>query len=118
MHAFARRFRGLYDFVHMEHIGHNVRQWYKVHMKAIQKSRHSEKGMGKTTAKARMTLLLPENLIQDLKNAVYWTPADVTISDVATAALRRAVNILERRYNNTKPFEPRKADLRGGRPLK
>ena len=70
------------------------------------------------SGKTRMTLLLPASSIEELKNAVYWTPAGVTISDVATIALDRAVKVLQKKYNHGKPFKKRASELKGGRPIK
>lgn len=68
--------------------------------------------------KERMTFLLPVDLIEELKNAVYWTPSGITLSDVATVALRESVKYLQRKYNRGKPFRKREAELKGGRPIK
>jgi hypothetical protein len=68
--------------------------------------------------KERVTILIPRILADRLKNAIYYTPGNYTISNVATSALERGVRFLEKKYRNGQPFERRKAELKGGRPLK
>lgn len=72
----------------------------------------SSKG-GDTT---RMTFHIDEALADRLRDAVYWTPAGVTLSGTARDALRAAVEMIEERYNDGERFPPRDEDLRGGRP--
>lgn len=54
--------------------------------------------------KHRMTLYLTTDLIERLKNAVYWTPG-LTISGTVEASVERVVTALEKK--NGGPFEPR-----------
>lgn len=65
--------------------------------------------------KERLTVHLPVDLIDRVKNAVYWTPG-LTLAGLAEEALTAAVEKLERQRGE--PFPPRKAELKGGRPLK
>lgn len=65
--------------------------------------------------KERLTVHLPVDLIDRIKNAVYWTPG-LTLAGLAEEALTAAVEKLERQRGE--PFPPRKAELKGGRPLK
>lgn len=65
--------------------------------------------------KERLTVHLPVDLIDRIKNAVYWTPG-LTLAGLAEEALTAAVERLERERGE--PFPPRKAELKGGRPLK
>lgn len=65
--------------------------------------------------KERMTFHLPLEVIERVKNAVYWTPG-LTLADLAAEALREAVDRMERKRGE--PFPPRKAELKGGRPMK
>ncbi len=65
--------------------------------------------------KQRLTVHLPVDLIDRLKNAVYWTPG-LTLAGLAEAALGRAVDELEAARGE--PFAPRHSELRGGRPVK
>lgn len=72
----------------------------------------SSKGGGTT----RMTFHIDEALADRLRDAVYWTPAGVTLSGTARDALRAAVEMIEEHYNDGERFPPRDEDLRGGRP--
>lgn len=64
----------------------------------------------------RMTFHLPRELMDRLRNAVYWTPAGVTLSGMAREALEAAVEEIEDRLNDGERFPDRDADLKGGRP--
>jgi hypothetical protein len=64
----------------------------------------------------RMTFHIDEALADRLRDAVYWTPAGVTLSGTARDALRAAVEKIEEHYNDGERFPPRDEDLRGGRP--
>ena len=66
-------------------------------------------------AKERMTFHLPVEVIERAKNAVYWTPG-LTLADMAAQALTDAVDRLEKKKGE--PFPRRKAELKGGRPMK
>jgi hypothetical protein len=66
-------------------------------------------------AKVRMTFHLPVQVTERAKNAVYWTPG-LTLADLAAESLTDAVNRLEK--TKGEPFPKRKADLKGGRPIK
>lgn len=66
-------------------------------------------------AKERMTFHLPVEVMERAKNAVYWTPG-LTLADLAAQALTEAVDRLEKKKGET--FPPRKAELKGGRPMK
>ena len=65
--------------------------------------------------KERLTVHLPVDLIERVKNAVYWTPG-LTLARLAEEALTAAVERLERERGE--PFPPRRSELKGGRPLK
>lgn len=65
--------------------------------------------------KERLTVHLPINLIDRIKNAVYWTPG-LTLASLAEDALLAHVNQLEQ--DNDTPFPPRRENLKGGRPMK
>jgi hypothetical protein len=65
--------------------------------------------------KERMTFHLPLDIINRAKNAVYWTPG-LTLADLAARSLARALDELERKRGA--PFLRRKAELKGGRPVK
>ena len=78
-------------------------------------ARPSEGTPTKRVIKERLTVHLPVELIDRIKNAVYWTPG-LTLAGLAEEALTAAVEKLERERGG--PFPPRKAELKGGRPLK
>jgi hypothetical protein len=65
--------------------------------------------------KERLTVHLPVGLIDQVKNAVYWTPG-LTLAALAERAMRRELAELEQERGG--PFPSRKEELRGGRPLK
>ncbi|MCX6615994.1 MAG: hypothetical protein NTZ98_07830 [Acidobacteria bacterium] len=65
--------------------------------------------------KERMTFHLPVEVMERAKNAVFWTPG-LTLADLAAQALTEAVDKLERKRGEL--FPPRKAELKGGRPMK
>ena len=68
-----------------------------------------------TQAKERMTFPLPVEVMERAKNAVYWTPG-LTPADLAAHALTDTVDRLEKKKGEL--FLPRKAELKGGRPMK
>jgi len=65
--------------------------------------------------KERLTVHLSVELIERVKNAVYWTPG-LTLAGLAEKHLSAAVDKLEKK--NGKPFPQRSSNLKGGRPLK
>lgn len=65
--------------------------------------------------KERMTFHLPVEVMDRAKNAVYWTPG-LTLADLAAQALTDTVDRMEKKKGE--PFPPRKAELKGGRPMK
>ena len=68
------------------------------------------------TKKERITLHLSNDLLERMKNAVYWTPG-LTIAGLAEEALAYAVDKIER--NNGEEFPSRReVKLRPGRPMK
>jgi len=66
-------------------------------------------------AKERLTVHLPVDLIDGVKNAVYWTPG-LTLARLAEDALRQALAALEAARGA--PFPPRERPLTVGRPLR
>ena len=65
--------------------------------------------------KDRLTVHLPVELIERVKNAVYWTPG-LTLASLAEDALRQALAELEAARGA--PFPPRERQLSVGRPLR
>ena len=64
--------------------------------------------------KERLTVHLTVDLIDRVKNAVYWTPG-LTLAGLAQQALSQALNELEKERGE--PYPPRRQELKGGRPL-
>lgn len=65
--------------------------------------------------KQRVTIHVPVDLIERVKNAVFWEPG-LTLAEFAEDALLKAIDALEQEKGT--PFPQRKRPLRGGRPLK
>ncbi len=70
---------------------------------------------GERIEKQRLTVHVPVDLIDRLKNAVYWTPG-LTLAGLAEDAFDRALKSIEKEQGG--PFPQRDQELRGGRPLK
>ncbi|MEM7589290.1 MAG: hypothetical protein AAF320_03935 [Myxococcota bacterium] len=64
--------------------------------------------------KEPITIRIPHNLAERLRNTVYWTPG-LTLAGIVEKSLERAVGSLERK--NGKPFPPRQGNVKTGRPL-
>lgn len=65
--------------------------------------------------KQRVTIHIPVNLTERIKNAVYWEPG-LTVAGFCEQALLKAIEKLEKEKGQ--PYPSRKEQLRGGRPLK
>lgn len=66
--------------------------------------------------KQRVTIHIPEDLIDKVKNAVYWEPG-LTLAGFAEMALAKALEDLE--LERGAPFPNRRdRQLKGGRPIK
>jgi hypothetical protein len=86
----------------------------KKHSK-LKKSQESNKEQVRSEKK-KLTVQIPENIIDRIKNAVYWTPG-LTLSEFAADAFVRAIDLLE--DENEGRFLARGTqELRAGRPLK
>ena len=68
----------------------------------------------KIVDKSRLTVNMPVELIERVKNSVYWTPG-ITMSSLTELALQKAVDQLEKK--NGEPFPKRAAELQRGRPV-
>ena len=64
--------------------------------------------------KQRITVQISQDVIERLKNAVYWTPG-LTLASLAEEALSNAVDRLEKERSN--PFPKRHNELKTGRPI-
>ncbi len=71
-------------------------------------------GKPATMAKQRMTVTLPVELLERLRNAVYWTPG-LTLARLIEDAVTDSIATMERRSHG-EPFPRRIAQLKGGRP--
>jgi predicted DNA binding CopG/RHH family protein len=69
----------------------------------------------KRKKKQRITVQISEDVIERVKNAVYWTPG-LTLASLAENAFSKAVNALEKERGG--PFPKRKEELKTGRPIK
>jgi hypothetical protein len=70
--------------------------------------------------KVRATLYLPEDLLDEARNAAVHLagfPARLTLTKLAENAFRAELNRLKLLYNDGRAFPPRDADLQGGRPI-
>lgn len=71
-------------------------------------------------SKMRRTFDLPSELIERLRDAAWalsGPPHQLTLNQLATDALHREVERLEREHNECRPFPPRSGALRRGRRL-
>ena len=64
--------------------------------------------------KQRITVQISEDVIERIKNAVYWTPG-LTLASLAEEAFSKAVDVLEEERKT--PFLKRKEELKTGRPI-
>lgn len=71
------------------------------------------RGRRRRAVKQRLTVTMPTNLLDRLRNAVYWTPA-LTLAGVIQTAVESRLQELENQ--NGEPFPPRVEELKGGRP--
>jgi hypothetical protein len=69
----------------------------------------------KTAPKERLTIHVPTDLVERLRDAVYWTPG-LTMAGLAEDALAKALEAMEKR--NGGPFSKRAGKLKLGRPVK
>ena len=67
----------------------------------------------KQRSKQRMTITVPAEVLERLRNAVYWTPG-MTIAKVVCMALTHKLDTMER--VNASPFPKRSGELKPGRP--
>lgn len=74
----------------------------------------------RTSAKVRATLYLPEDLLQEARDAVVQlagNPLRLTLTKLAEDALRAKLQELKDQYNDGQDFPERAEDLKGGRPI-
>ncbi len=63
----------------------------------------------------RVTLHISAELVDRIRNAVYWTPG-LTMAELAESALAEALTAIETERGS--PFAPRGSELKRGRPVK
>ncbi len=63
----------------------------------------------------RLTAQLPQEVMERVRNAVYWTPG-LTIAGMATQALEQFLDQIE--AERGEPFPPRQGAIKTGRPVK
>ncbi|MGQ0810363.1 MAG: hypothetical protein ACT4OO_03965 [Nitrospiraceae bacterium] len=63
--------------------------------------------------KRRVTLNLPDDLLERLRDAVYWTPG-LTLASCIAKAINESLDIME--ATNGEPFPKRIQELKAGRP--
>lgn len=68
----------------------------------------------KPQKKQRITVQISEDVIERIKNAVYWTPG-LTLASLAEEAFSKVVDMLEN--EREAPFPKRKEELKTGRPI-
>lgn len=74
----------------------------------------------RNSPKIRATLYLPEDLLDEARNAVVHlagSPVRLTLTKLAESALRNELQELKDRHNAGEDFPPRSEELKGGRPI-
>lgn len=66
-------------------------------------------------AKAKLTVHLPEDVVNRVKNAAYWNPR-LTICKIVERGVSQALAEVEREHGG--PYAQREQELAGGRPIK
>lgn len=69
----------------------------------------------KQSKKQRITVQISEDVIDRIKNAVYWTPG-ITLASLSEEAFSKIVDELEKSRGSS--FPKRKDELKTGRPIK
>ena len=71
-------------------------------------------------AKTRVTFLLPEDLAEEVRDAVVFLaghPHRLTMAKLAESALRKEVETLKRLHHKGQPFPRHQEKSKGGRPV-
>ncbi len=71
--------------------------------------------MEQSIKRERLTAQLPQETMERVRNAVYWTPG-LTIAGMATQALEQFLDQIE--AERGEPFPPRQGAIKTGRPVK
>jgi hypothetical protein len=80
----------------------------------LEKEQRTPKVRQKSSRKQRVTVQISEDVIERIKNAVYWTPG-LTLAALAEDAFSKIVDQLEE--EREAPFPKRKEELKTGRPI-
>lgn len=83
--------------------------------KKIEEHKINEVKPAVSVQKQRVTIHISVELIERVKNAVYWEPG-LTVASFAEQAFLKAIEKLEKEKG--KKYPSRRQSLRGGRPLK
>jgi hypothetical protein len=75
----------------------------------------TRKSSDEPSARQRLTVLMRPELIERLKNAVFWVPG-LTVAEAIEEGVEKTLARLEKAHGG--PFPPRKAQLKRGRPVK
>ena len=73
-----------------------------------------------STVKVRATLYLPQDVLDEARNAVVHlagNPVRLTLTKLAEMALRRELQRLKQLHNQGQEFPAREGELKGGRPI-
>lgn len=80
----------------------------------LEEEKQPPKMRQKSSKKQRITVQISEDVIERIKNAVYWTPG-LTLASLAEEAFSKVVDALEE--EREAPFPKRKEELKTGRPI-
>lgn len=83
--------------------------------KPINTDRHQLDSNELKSSKQKLTVHLPFELADRVKNAAYWNPR-LTIAGIAEQGIKNAIEKFEREHGGKYP--PRDGELIGGRPIK
>lgn len=84
-------------------------------LRAKKAKQQQEEYQAQAVEKERLTVYLTKELVEKVKNIVYWTPG-LTLGAFAHEALEREVAKREQKNGGT--FAPRQSRLKAGRPMK
>lgn len=89
-------------------------------MRRTESESHGPPSTDSRRPRKRITLELPETLINEVRDAAYWLsgpPHQLTLTAIAEEALLREIERIKHDHNHGQAFKPRTGPLRTGRPL-